>query len=255
MGRLTSGGQASCPARSGEGPGTIQRVRPYRLAWGAAALLAGLLVAVPAPAAEVTFPLTIDYDVLRAALRKHLGEESGGALELWRTPDGCGTFVVRDPVLEPADRRLRISGPATATAGLPLFGWCFGSITWNGYAEILARPELGHDWQLHFRDVDSKLYDAARKPATVVTRLWTVVRDWSSAELESFGFDLGPPVGEVKNLLRSFATSTGNLATAIDTLQPRELAVEPDALRLRVALDLPLAPPIPAAPERALSHR
>src|SRR5215470_20436196 len=254
MGRLTSGGQASCPARSGEGPGTIQRVRPYRLAWGAAALLAGLLVAVPAPAAEVTFPLTIDYDVLRTALRKHIGEESGGALELWRTPDGCGTFVVRDPVLEPVDRRLRITGPATATAGLPLFGWCFGSITWNGRAEILARPELGHDWQLRFQDVDFRLYNAAGQPATVATRLWTVVRDWSAAELETFGFDLGPPVEELRNLLRSFAAPTGGLGTALDTLRPRELAVEPDAVRLRVSLDLPPAPAVQAAPERALSR-
>jgi hypothetical protein len=253
MRRPTSGGHVSRPARNGEAPGVL-RSPPYRLAAGTTVLLAALLVSVPAPAVEVTFPLTIDYDVLHAALRKHLGEESGGALELWRTPDGCGTFVVRDPVLEPADGRLRITGPVTATAGVPLFGWCFVSISWNGYAEIVARPEVAHDWQLHFRDVDFKLYDAARKPATVATRLWTVVRDWSAAELETFGFDLGPPVNEVRSLLRSFAAPNGTLATALDTLQPHELAVEPDALRLRVALDLPPAPPIPAAPERALTR-
>jgi hypothetical protein len=252
MRRPMSGGHASRPARTGEALGT-PRVRRFPLAAGITALVVALLPATPAPAVEVTFPLTIDYQVLHAALRKHLGEESGGALELWRTPDGCGTFVVRDPVLQPADRRLRITGPASATAGLPLFGWCFASITWNGYAEILTRPELGHDWQLHFRDVDFKLYNTAHQPATVATRLWTVVRDWSAAELETFGFDLGPPVEEVRNLLRSFAAPTGGLATALDTLRPHELAVEPDAIRLRVSLDLPPAPPIPAAPERALS--
>jgi predicted DNA-binding transcriptional regulator YafY len=36
-------------------------------------LLVVLLAATPAPAVEVTFPLTIDYGVLRLALRKHLG--------------------------------------------------------------------------------------------------------------------------------------------------------------------------------------
>jgi hypothetical protein len=251
--RRPTPGLASPPARSGNALST-PRARRFPLAPAVIALLVVLLTPAPAPAVEVTFPLTIDYEVLRAALRKHIGQESGGALELWRTSDGCGTFVVRDPVLEPADRRLRIAGPATATAGLPLFGWCFASITWNGYAEILTRPELGHDWQLHFRDVDFKLYDTARKPATVATRLWTVVRDWSAAELETFGFDLGPPVEEVRGLLRSFAATTGTLATALDTLQPRELAVEPDAIRLRVSIDLPPAPPIPAAPERALSR-
>ncbi len=198
--------------------------------------------------------MTIDYDVLRTALKKHIGVESGGALELWRTPDGCGTFVVRDPLLEPADGRLRISGPASATAGVPLLGWCFASVSWTGHAEIVARPELGHDWQLRFRDVDFRLYDTARQPATVATRLWTVVRDWSAAELETFGFDLGPPVEEVRGLLRSFSSPTGSLATALQTLRPRELALEPDAVRLRVSIDLPPAPPVAPAPERALTR-
>jgi hypothetical protein len=230
------------------------RRRRHVLVVGLAALLGVLAAAAPAPAVEVTFPLTIDYDVLRAALRKHIGEETGGALQLWRTPDGCGTFVVRDPVLEPVDRRLRITGPASATAGLPLMGWCFGSVTWTGHAEIVARPELGHDWQLRFRDVDFRLYDATRRPATVATRLWTVVRDWSAAELETFGFDLGPPVEEIRALLRSFSAPGGGLATALQTLRPRELALEPDAVRLRVSLDLPPAPPVPSAPERALTR-
>ncbi len=36
-------------------------------------------------------------------------------------------------------------------------------------------------------------------------------------------------------------------------MRPRELAVEPDAVRLRVALDVPPARPAPPAPERALT--
>ena len=251
MRRPKSDGRASSPVRGGKTLG-IRGVRLLPVA-GLAAILLGI-TAAPVAAVEVTFPLTVDYEVLRAAVRKHLGEESGGALELWRTPDGCGTFVVHDPVLEPADKRLRITGPASATAGLPLLGWCFGSISWTGHAEILTRPELGHDWQIRFRDVDFRLYNAARQPATVATRLWTVVRDWSAAELETFSYDLGPPVEEVRALLRSFSTPTGGLAAALQTLRPRELAVEPDAVRLRVSLDLPPAPPISTAPERALTR-
>ena len=252
MRRPMSGSRASRPGRDRE-PSEVGWVCLLLIA-AIAALVSALVAPAQATAVEVTFPLTIDYEVLRAAVRKHLGEESGGALELWRTPDGCGTFVVHDPVLEPADKRLRITGPASATAGLPLLGWCFGSITWTGHAEILARPELGHGWQLRFRDVDFRLYNAARQPATVATRLWTVVRDWSAAELETFSFDLGPPVEEVRTLLRSFSTPTGGLAAALQTLRPRELAVEPDAVRLRVTLDLPPAPPVPPAPERALTR-
>jgi hypothetical protein len=252
MGRPTTDDRAATPGRERETPKS-RRPR-LSLAVGLAALLTGLATAAPTSAVEVTFPLTIDYDMLRTALRKHLGEETGGTLELWRTADGCGTFVVHDPVLAPAEGRLRITGPASATAGLPVLGWCLASISWSGHAEIVARPELGHDWQLRFRDVDFKLYDSARRPASVATRLWTVVRDWSAAELESFSFDLGPPVEEVRALLRSLSAPSSGLAAALQTLRPRELAVEPDAVRLRVALDVPPAPAVAAAPERALTR-
>ena len=253
MRRPRRGGRASPPARDRVALGVL-RARALPLAAATAIVLAALLSPLPALAVEVTFPLTIDYGIVRAAVRKHLGEESGGALELWRTPDGCGTFVVRDPVLEPVDGRIRLTGPATATAGVPVMGWCFASVTWIGQAEILTRPELGHDWQLRFRDVDFKLYNTAGQPANVATRLWSVIRDWSAAELETFSYDLGPPVDEVRGLLRSFSTPTGSLAVALQTLRPRELAVEPDALRLRVAIDLPQVPPVPSAPERALTR-
>jgi Transglycosylase SLT domain len=226
-----------------------------RLGWcRLLALLALILVHVPVAAVEVQFPLTVDYEVVRAALRRHLRDQGSGALELWRTADGCGSFVVRDPVLAPTEgARLRISGPASARAGMPMLGWCFASVAWDGHADIIARPELDHAWQLRFRDLDFQLYDAARRPATVATRLWTVVRDWSEAELATFSFDLGPPVEDVRALLRSLSAPASPLQAALQTIRPLGLAVEPDALRLRVAIDVPPAPAAPPAAERALS--
>ena len=78
----------------------------------------GVAFPLPALAVEVTFPLTIDYGVVRAAVRKHLGEEA-----VARSSSGAPRWLrdVRRPQSRPgADRRAdRLTGPATATAGLP----------------------------------------------------------------------------------------------------------------------------------------
>ncbi len=257
------GGRRAPGAAAGPAPGSMRagsgRPGPgarRRSLLAVAALAAVPLLPAPARAVEVSFPLTIDYEVLRAALRRHLREQAGGVLELWRTADGCGTFVMRDPVVTPAPLgRVRISGPGSGRAGIPLFGWCFANVAWDGLVEIDARPELDQSWHLRLRDADVQLYDAAgaRQRATVATRLWAVVRDWSEAELESFAFDMGPPVAEVRTLLRSLSAPSSPLAAALDTLRPVSLTAEPDALRLRVALDVAPAPPPPPAPERALT--
>jgi len=214
--------------------------------------LTGVLGASPAAATEVRFPLTVDYDLLRSVLRRHLHQQPGGELELWRTADGCGSLVLREVTAEPKDGRLRVAGPGVARAGAPFLGLCFFSNSWEGYVEVLATPEIGRDWQLRLRDLDTQLYDAGRQRRGFATRIWTVVQGWAESELAGFAFDLGPPVDEVRALLAPFA-GTGPLIAALQTLRPAGLAVERDAVRIGIVLDLPPTPSAPRVPEPALS--
>jgi len=240
------------PGSSGDRGARRRSGRGRWLARAAAGLATLLLAAGAASAAEVAFPLTVDYEILRVALRKHL-RDHGGGLEVWRSSDGCGTLTLRDPVVGPGEGRLRISGPASARAGLFLLGWCFGSVSWDGYAEVLTRPELGQDWQLRVKDLDVQLYDAGRRPASTATRLFDVVRDWAEAELATFAFDLGPPVEDLKTLIGAFGGPSTPLAAGLRTLRPLDMTVQPEGLRLRVALDLPAVAPAAPAAERALT--
>lgn len=216
--------------------------------------LALALVATATEAVEVRFPLTVDYEILRGALRKHL-HESGGELVLWRSPDGCRTFVMREPTVTPAGGRLKIAGPGSARAGLGLLGYCWAQVGWDGHVEVLARPEIGRDWQVRLRDLDTQLYEADRQRSSVAGRIWDAVKGWAEAELGAFTFDLGPPVEELRGLLGLFAGAdrTGPLATALQTVRPVGLAVEPEAVKVMLAVDVPPAPATPRAPEPALT--
>jgi hypothetical protein len=214
-----------------------------------------ILTAAPAVlAVEVQFPLTIDYPVLRAAVKKHLRETADGELT-WRSVDGCRTLVMRDPRLEPFEGRLRLSGPATARAGLPLFGYCWGNLEWSGPVEILARPEIGRDWQVRLRDIETQLGEPGAGREGIAGRIWEVVRAWPEAELGAFSYDVGPPVEDLRTLLSGFAGTAGaeRLSATLRTLRPLGLAVEPDGLVVRLAVDAPDGVATPRAPEAALT--
>jgi hypothetical protein len=218
------------------------------------AALAVLLLAAPAAAVEVTFPLTIEYDLLRGALRKHL-RETGGELVLWRSADGCRTAGLRQPTVTPAGGRLLIAGPGSVRAALGFLGYCWGQVGWDGQVEILARPEIGPDWQVRLRDLDTQLYDANRQQSGAVPRVWDAVKGWVEAELATFAFSLGNPVDEIRAVLGAVGGGApgGPLGAALQTLRPVAVAVEPDAVRVTMALDLPAAPPVTRAPEAALT--
>ncbi len=147
---------------------------PWRLLAATLATLA--LGAAHSSADEVRSPLSVDYEVLRVALARHLSQHGRGGLALWRSAGGCGSFVLREATIGPADGRVRITGPASASAGVSMFGLCWANVSWTGYAEIVARPELGPDWQLRFRDPDVQLYDSTRQRRGIAPRLFTVVR-------------------------------------------------------------------------------
>jgi hypothetical protein len=224
-----------------------------------ALLLAASLTVLALPpaswATQARFPLTVDHEVLGAALRKHLHGSAQEGLDLWRTADGCGSFVLRDAAVTPVGGRLKIAGPAAGGAGIALFGLCWANVSWTGHVEVLARPEVGADWQLRLRDLEARLYDSSGRTRGIAARFWAVVKGWVEAELSTFAVDLAPPVTELTALLQSFAGAAGTapLAAALQTLSPAGLAVEPDAVRVWVALDLPQTAAAPQAPEPALT--
>jgi hypothetical protein len=128
-------------------------------------------------------------------------------------------------------------------------------VSWTGYAEVTARPEIGADWRLRLRDPEIQLYDAARRKVRGIGRLFSVVKGWTEAELSTFTFDLGPPVSELSNLLHSFSShaATTPLVVALQTMRPVGLAVEADALKVVVTLDVPPGRPVPRGPEPGLT--
>jgi hypothetical protein len=220
-----------------------------------AAWLIPLALASASWADEVALPLAVDYEILGMALDKQLADRRGG-LELWRSPDGCGSFVLRAAAVQPAeDGRLRIAGPASASAGLPFLGLCWANVSWSGRVDIVASPEMGADWQLRLRDLETRLYDASGGKAAVADRLWSVINGWGEAELSAFTFDLGPPVSELTALLATFSGPPGTtpLARALTTVRPAGVSVERSAVRVLVALDLPPGHAAPRVPEPALT--
>ena len=219
-------------------------------------LLLSAAAGSPAGAVEVRFPLTVDYDVLRHALGKHLRELSGGALELWRTADGCGSLVMRDLTIEPAAGRLKIAGRASAEAGLGVLGLCWASVSWDGYLDIIGQPEIGPDWQLRLTNLDTRLSNLNRESGGIASGVWAVARGFAESEISRFAFDVGPQVTEIRSLLALFAGQTrsgGPLLAALQTLRSAGVAVEPQSVRVVLALDVAAPPALPRGPEAALT--
>src|SRR5207249_934122 len=215
-----------------------------------AVLLGVLLCASTARAAEVSFTLTVDYEILGRALRDALEADRGGEAVLWGTRTGCRSLVLRDIGIEPGEGRVRVVARGTARLGFGFLGFCLAPVSWNDYLASLATPEVSGDWQLWFRDLDSHLYDAERRRTVVAGRLWELVKGRLEDRLEAFRFELAPPIDEAVALIRASAPPEHlePVLVALRTFRPRGVAADADGVKVQVAVDLPPPPPPPAIP-------
>src|SRR5207249_590498 len=215
-----------------------------------AVLLGVLLCASTVRAAEVSFTLTVDYEILGRALRDALEADRGGEAVLWGTRTGCRSLVLRDIGIEPGEGRVRVVARGTARLGFGFLGFCLAPVSWNGYLASLATPEVSGDWQLWFRDLDSHLYDAERRRTVVAGRLWELVKGRLEDRLEAFRFELAPPIDEAVALIRASAPPEHlePVLAALRTFRPRGVAADADGVKVQVAVDLPPPPPPPAIP-------
>jgi hypothetical protein len=218
-----------------------------------AVLLLIAATAWEAAARELTFPLVVDYGLLRAALASRLREQAPeGAL--WGRTEDCRSMVVDDVRMDHADGKVMISLRGNARVGVRFIGFCLVPIRWDGFLDTRAVPRVGPDWQLRFADLESQLYDRQHHKTVVGSRVWDLVRGSVEEELGRFAFDLAPPIEEARDLVR--ATALGDraapLVRALDGLRPVETVARPDGIAVTIALDLPDTPSAPGAPEAAL---
>src|SRR5438094_6753386 len=220
-----------------------------------AVLLGVLLCASTVRAAEVSFTLTVDYEILGRALGDALEAALGGAAVLWGTGTGCRSLVLRDIGIEPGEGRVRVVARGTARLGFGFLGFCLAPVSWNGYLASLATPEVSGDWQLWFRDLDSHLYDAERRRTVVAGRLWELVKGRLEDRLEAFRFDLAPPIDEAVALIRASAPPEHlePVLAALRTFRPRGVAADATGVKVQVAVDLPPPPPAIPVPEAPLT--
>src|SRR5438132_3822384 len=220
-----------------------------------AAVLATTLLATAAGAREVGFPLLVDHALLRASLARQLGEERDGSALVWGTRGSCRSLVLSDLRVGPAPGRVRITAQVTAHLGFRFLGFCFAPLSWKGNVESVARPEIGGDWRLRLRELDSHLYDTAWRRTMVASRLWDVVKGRLESELTTFAFDLAPPVEEVRGLIRASVepARARPVLEALATLRPLGVDVDDEGVKVHVALDLPPADTTPSPPEPSLA--
>ncbi len=214
---------------------------------GAALILA---LVTPAPAGELSVPLTIGIEHVERQVAAELGTTQDGGAVL--THDDCNWIELRDLEVTVAMPRIRVSTAVTATAGTGFFGDSIGPGNWVGRMFVDLAPSVSSDGtavRLSPESAELRRPDGSSGPMSRPARL--LAEELILPRLGEARVDLRDQLAELDGLLASLQPA----ANGKEKARLGGISVQPEGIVVSLALGLAPATEMPVGPEAPLDQR
>lgn len=215
----------------------LQRILPLVLC---------LFLALPGAAQALktktaTFPMTLDYPLLRSLVVYSVFRDADETAVLVDEGDGCRRITIARPFYGEEGGRIRFETRVSVRMGTVMGGKCVLPLEWEGIVVLFQRPVVQPGtWTLSFLTEDSEVLTLDRKPATVAGLVWDIIKSRVYAFLNGIRIDLGPPVAQVKDVLLPVfqEDSRARAEKMLASLHPGAFETRPGGLRLEVLAEV-----------------
>lgn len=209
-------------------------------------------------AAEITFPLTVRFDLLLQQLIQQVYTRPGEIAPVWYEGD-CRYLYLDHPQLNRQEAHLRFVTHGAGNFGAEVLEKCLSPLSWKGFIEVLTEPYVTTDWQLRLRMLESNLYDEEWNKGLLTGLLWEVTERVFLPHLTNLTVNLAPPRDDILFLVRTAVppSEAAQIETILHSASAKEVEVQDTAVVVPLALTVPdtfVQPrPLSAQPEAPLS--
>ncbi len=193
-------------------------------------------------AQKVTFPVTLDYDLLRSVVVSQAFDNDPSKEKILANDQyNCNQVAISDPHFGHADSLLRFEIKVRAKAGLAIFQDCRFPVTWEGHIVFFQTPVIDPDTlTLSFKTKDSILLNENREPEKITGTLWKLIKDNVHRHIDSIRIDLAPPVDEMKSFLAEMfpLKMRPEAQKMLDSVTPSDVSVQKAAVKVSVAAEI-----------------
>jgi hypothetical protein len=201
----------------------------------------------------VVLPVNLEYPFIRSVLVNQLYNAPGErAIVIDEAQEDCVHIELWDPAVSRERSMIKLGSSIKIRAGVPILGNCVGSFEWEGYIEVLQRIGLDEkSWQTRFETIDSRVYNAGRKPETIAGRFWNLIKTHVHPYLDKMSIELAPPLKEMRTILPLVfpPEQRRSVNRWLDTIKPGPVQVEERGVKVNILLDVETSskPRVPAA--------
>ncbi len=201
-----------------------------------------LMMASPltARAERVSFPLRIDYNLLRSLVIQTAFTSAGQTAVLEDESDPCRKITISEPRFFVKNESLRFETFLHVTAGTYFAGKCLLPVTWEGYLVLFQNPKVDRkSWVLSFENHESELLNTHHDPTKLPDVIWDIIETQVFDYLKRITINMAPPVSDLKSfLLPLFDVDAADRARRmLDSLQPGKIDIQKESMTVDLMAD------------------
>ena len=204
--------------------------------------VAMLLMAVPmtARADRVSFPLRIDYKLLRSLVIQSAFTSPGQSAALEDESDPCRKITISEPRFFFKNAKFQFETRLRVTAGTEFAGNCVLPVVWEGYLVLFQTPKVNRKtWVLSFESQDSELLNTHHDPTKLPDVIWEIIETRVFDYLKRITVNLAPPVSDLKTFLLPLfdEDATDRAQQMLDSLRPGKIDILQEAMTVELSAE------------------
>jgi hypothetical protein len=217
-----------------------------------AAIWTQLAAPVPALADRVSFPLRMDFSLLRSLVIQTAFTSPGQTAVLEDASDPCRKIIISEPRFFVKNETLRFETLLHVTAGTDFAGKCLFPVSWDGYLVLFQHPKVDRkNWDLSFENHESELLNTHHDPTKLPDIIWDLIETQVFDYLKRITIHLAPPVSDLKAFLLPLfdADSAERARRMLDSMRPGNIDVQKEFLTVELLADAEKIEKEPSPPE------
>ena len=201
-----------------------------------------LMIAAPltARADRVSFPLRIDYKLLRALVIQSAFTSPGQSAVLEDASDPCRKITISEPRFFVKNATFQFETRLKVNAGKEFAGKCRLPIVWEGYLVLFQTPRIDRKtWVLSFESQDSELLNTHHDPTKLPDVIWRIIETQVFEYLNRITVNLALPVSDLKTfLLPLFDEESADRAEQmLNSLRPGKIETQQESLTVELSAE------------------
>ena len=200
------------------------------------------LVAAPMTvrADRVSFPLRIDYKLMRSLIIQSAFTSPGQSAVLEDESDPCRKITISEPRFFVKNAKFQFETRLKVAAGTEFAGKCRLPVIWEGYLVLFQAPKIDRrTWVLSFESQDSELLNTHHDPTKLPDVIWEIIETQVFDYLKRIKINLAPPVSDLKSFLLPLFDEDGaeRAQQMLDSLRPGKIVTLQESMTVELSAE------------------